>query len=73
MIIKNLIVILFIGNVAALGVAFYWLMVDQGQKSKRTANWLFVRVALAIALIVVVAIGIWTGDLAISSPWYNPA
>jgi len=69
---KVIIVVLFIGNIVALGSSFYTLMVDEGQDSKRTANLLFVRVALAILLILVIAYGIWSGDLGISAPWHNP-
>lgn len=69
---KVIIVVLFIGNIVALGSAFFTLMVDEGQDSKRTANLLFVRVALAGLLVLVVAYGVWSGDLGISAPWHNP-
>lgn len=69
---KIIIVILFIGNVVALGRAFFTLVVDQGGNSKRTANMLLIRVALAILLLLAVAYGVWSGDLVMSSPWYNP-
>jgi len=68
---KVVIVLLFIGNILALGRAFYTLVVDQGQAGKRTANWLFIRVSLAGLLLVAVAYGLWSGDLAGSSPWYQ--
>ena len=44
---KIIIVLLFIGNIVALGRAFFTLIVDQGGDSKRTANMLLVRVSLA--------------------------
>lgn len=69
---KVIIVILFIGNIVALGSAFYTLMADQGKASKRTANLLFVRVALAGLLLLAVSYGVWSGDLGISAPWNNP-
>ncbi|MBL4679792.1 MAG: DUF2909 domain-containing protein [Pseudomonadales bacterium] len=69
---KVIIMVLLIGNLVALGSAFYTLMVDQGRAGKRTANLLFVRVALAVLLLVAVAYGLWSGDLGISAPWYNP-
>ncbi|MFT4711803.1 MAG: hypothetical protein ACJAVI_005721 [Candidatus Azotimanducaceae bacterium] len=68
---KVVIVILFIGNILALGRAFYTLVVDQGQAGKRTANWLLIRVCLAALLLIAVTYGLWSGDLAVSSPWYN--
>lgn len=71
MVIKTVIVLLFIGNIIALGTAFVTLMQDQGGASKRTANWLLVRVGLAISLLVAVVYGLWTGDLGMSAPWYG--
>ena len=68
---KVVIVLLFIGNIFALGRAFYTLVVDQGHAGKRTANWLFIRVTRAGLLLVAVAYGLWSGDLAVSSPWYQ--
>ena len=35
---KVVIVLLFIGNILALGRAFYTLVVDQGQAGKRTTT-----------------------------------
>jgi hypothetical protein len=70
-VIKTVIVLLFIGNIIALGTAFVTLMQDQGGASKRTANWLLVRVGLAILLLVAVVYGLWTGDLGMSAPWYG--
>ncbi len=72
MMLKIIIVILFIGNVLALGRAFFTLMLDQGKDSKRTANWLLIRVALAGLLLIAVSYGVWSGDLGLSSPWHNP-
>lgn len=69
---KVLIVILFIGNIAALTRAFYTLMVNHGTGSKQTANILAIRVTLGVLLILVVSYGIWSGELAISAPWHNP-
>ena len=69
---KVIIVILFIGNILALGTALVTLLSDQGKASKRTANWLLVRVALAGLLLLFVVYGVWSGDLGISSPWHHP-
>ena len=73
MFIKVLVVLLFIGNLVALGTAFVTLMEDQGVESKRTAKWLFIRVSLAGALLLTVSYGIWSGDLGISAPWHPGA
>ena len=71
MFLKILIVILFFANVAALGRALYTMMEDQGKQSNRTANLLLVRVSLAVALLAVVALGMWTGDVGSEAPWLN--
>ena len=68
---KILIVVLFFANLVALGSAFYTLMVDQGQRSKRTANLLLIRVSLAVLLLIVVSYGVWSGQLGVYAPW-NP-
>ena len=68
---KILIVVLFLANLVALASAFYTLMVDQGQGSKRTANLLLIRVSLAVLLLIVVSYGLWTGQLGVYAPW-NP-
>ena len=68
---KIIIVLLFIGNIVALGRAFFTLIVDQGGDSKRTANMLLVRVSLAGLLLVAIGYGVWSGDLVVSSPRYN--
>jgi len=69
MLVKVLIVLLFIGNVVALSGAFITLMMDMGGDSKRTANLLLIRVSLAGLLLIVVAYGVWSGDLNASAPW----
>ncbi|MDA7734541.1 DUF2909 domain-containing protein [Gammaproteobacteria bacterium] len=54
----------------SLGSALYFLIVDQGKvESKRTANSLGFRVALAVILIILVTIGLITGELGNSVPW----
>lgn len=66
---KVIILILFIGNIVALGIAFYTLLVDQGKANKRTSRMLFIRVSLAALLLVAVVYGGWSGDLRMSAPW----
>lgn len=68
---KILIVLLFIANLVALGSAFYTLLVDQGQASKRTARLLLLRVSLAVLLLLVISYGVWSGQLGVYAPW-NP-
>ena len=72
MLLKTIIVLLFIGNILALGTALVTLMKDQGTDEKRTAKWLTIRVSLAALLIATVSYGIWSGDLGLSAPWHNP-
>ncbi len=67
---KIIIVILMLALVASLGSGFYYLMVDQGDKSKRrTFHSLGVRLTLAIGLIVVITYGVATGQLGHRTPW----
>ncbi|MEO2176321.1 MAG: DUF2909 domain-containing protein [bacterium] len=69
---KIIIVILFIGNIAALGSAFHTLVSDEGQDSKRTANRLLIRVVMAALLLLAIVYGLWSGELGIAAPWYSP-
>ena len=68
---KVVIILLFLGILATLSGAFYTLLQDQGNKSKRTVHLLAIRVALAALLIILVTWGVWSGTLGLSSPWYN--
>ena len=54
----------------SLGSGLYFLIVDQGKpESKRTVYSLGFRVALAAILIMLVTIGLITGELGNSVPW----
>ncbi len=66
---KIIIVILFIGNLAALGSALYTLLVDQGRGGKRTAKLLLLRVSLAALLLLFIGYGFWSGELGLNAPW----
>ena len=58
---KTLLVIAFlIVIVWNLGAGLYYLMVDRGQ-TKRTVNALTRRIALSVVLILLVAVGIYSG------------
>jgi hypothetical protein len=47
-----------------------FLLKDQGKKdSKRTVYGLGVRISLAVILIILVAYGLYTGELGNSVPW----
>ena len=55
---------------ASLGSGFYFLMKDQGDKSKRrTFHSLGVRLALAVSLAAVIVYGVATGQLGHRNPW----
>lgn len=58
---KTLLVVAFlIVIVWNLGAGLYYLMIDRGQ-TKRTVNALTRRIALSVVLILLVAVGIYTG------------
>jgi hypothetical protein len=59
-----------IALVASLGSGFYYLMTDQGDKSKRrTFHSLGARLTLAICLAAVIIYGVATGQLGHRNPW----
>ena len=54
----------------SLGSGLYFLIVDQGKPdSKRTVYSLGFRVTLAVILVILVAIGLITGELGNTVPW----
>ena len=57
---KLLIIAFLIVILWNLGAGLYYLLVDKGQ-SKRTVNALTRRIAVSVALILMVALGIYTG------------
>lgn len=61
---------LMLALLVSLGSGFYFLMVDQGDKTKRrTFHSLGVRLALAATLASLVVYGIATGQLGHRNPW----
>ena len=67
---KAAIVLLMLALVASLGSGFYFLMKDQGDKTKRrTFHSLGVRLALAVCLAAVIVYGVATGQLGHGNPW----
>ncbi len=71
---KLAIVSLMLALLASLGSGFYFLMKDQGDKTKRrTFHSLGVRLALAASLAAVIVYGVATGQLGHRNPWdYGP-
>ena len=59
---KIIIGLLLIGVVISLFSGLFFLVKDDS-KSKRVANSLTVRVALAALIVLVILLALWTGDL----------
>ena len=69
---KFLIVLFMVLLVASLFSGFYFLMVDQGDVSKRrTFNSLGVRLGLAVGLMGLIIYGVASGQLGHRNPWDN--
>ena len=67
---KAAIVLLMLGLIASLGSGFYYLMIDQGDKTKRrTLHSLGVRISLTVAIMMLIVYGIASGQLGHSTPW----
>jgi len=67
---KAAIIFFMVALVASLGSGFYYLMNDQGDKTKRrTFHSLGVRLALAICLAGLIVYGVATGQLGHRNPW----
>lgn len=67
---KAAIVLLMLALVASLGSGFYFLMIDQGDKTRRRLyNSLGVRLGLALTLAALIVYGISTGQIGHGNPW----
>ena len=67
---KAAIVLLMVALIASLASGFYFLMVDQGDKTKRrTFHSLGVRLSLALLLGGLILYGVATGQLGHRTPW----
>jgi uncharacterized membrane protein len=67
---KIAIVVLVLALLVSLGSGFYYLMTDQGDKTKRrTFNSLGVRLGIAIALAAVIVYSVASGQLGNRNPW----
>lgn len=62
---KILIAVLLIGVIVSLFSGLFFLVKDDN-KSRRVAQSLTVRVALAAAIVIVVLIALWTGELTLN-------
>lgn len=70
MIFKIIIIFLLIGLTISLASGLVFLFKDVGAAgSRRTLHSLGVRVTLAAALLITVALGFYTGNLGIGAPW----
>jgi succinate dehydrogenase hydrophobic anchor subunit len=68
MLIKILVLLLFIAIIFSLFSGLYFLLKDQS-RSQRTVKSLALRVTLAIALLLLVIYGFYSGDLALRTPF----
>ena len=69
---KFLIVVFMILLVVSLGSSLFFLMIDQGDKTKRrTLHSLGVRIVLAVGLMGLIIYGVATGQLGHQNPWDN--
>lgn len=67
---KTAIVLLMVGLLASLGSGFFFLMVDQGDKTKRRLfHSLGVRLGLALGLAALIVYGVASGQLGHRNPW----
>lgn len=65
---KVLIVLLFVGLLLSLFSSLWYLLTDRGT-TKRTAHLLGVRLTIAVALMMLLMYGLYTGQLGSKAPW----
>ncbi|WP_019623190.1 twin transmembrane helix small protein [Amphritea japonica] len=65
---KTLIVLIFIFIIISLFVGLYFLLQDQS-RSHRTVKSLVLRVSLAIFLLLIILIGVYSGELKLRTPF----
>lgn len=67
---KFLIVVFMILLIVSLGSSLFFLMIDQGDKTKRrTMHSLGVRLGLAVGLMGLIIYGVASGQLGHQNPW----
>jgi hypothetical protein len=70
MLFKIILVVLVIAMLASLSGALRALLLNQkSDDGDNTLKWLTIRVCIAVAIIVVIFIGFFTGQLSIGAPW----
>lgn len=70
MLLKLLLAVLIVAMLISLTGALKSLFKDAGNtETDHTFRWLRLRVGLAVAIIVVIAIGVLTGEFSPSAPW----
>ena len=68
---KAAIIVLLIALLISLGSGLVFLLKDMGH-TRRTVNSLGVRLALAVMLMILLAYGIYSGQLGSGAPWEQP-
>lgn len=68
---KIILVLLIVAMLFSLSGALNALFKDKNQQTgtSQTFRWLVIRVCLAVAIVVVTAIGFFTGELSMGAPW----
>ncbi|RRC96994.1 twin transmembrane helix small protein [Amphritea balenae] len=69
--IKSLIVFIFIAIIISLFAGLYFLLKDQS-RSHRTVQSLVLRVSLAIFLLLIILLGVYSGDLQLRTAFPIP-
>lgn len=70
MLLKFILVLLVVAMLVSLSGALRNLFRNQGKTdSAQTFKWLVIRVSIAVAIILLVAFGVYSGQLTISAPW----
>ncbi|WP_417227325.1 twin transmembrane helix small protein [Amphritea sp.] len=65
---KILIIIFFLCIIISLFAGLYFLLKDQS-RSRRTVHSLIIRVVFAVALLLIILIGFYSGELSLRSPF----
>ncbi len=67
---KLILVVLLIAMLLSLAVALKNLFINAGKADQsKTFKWLVIRICLGVAILIVIAIGFFTGELSIGAPW----
>ncbi|EAR09805.1 DUF2909 family protein [Reinekea blandensis] len=71
MLFKVILILLILAMLVSLSGALKSLFTDRddAQNQSNTFKWLVIRVSLAVAIILVTAIGFFMGELTMGAPW----